>query len=249
MTIKSKVFLFLAVSVLVLSCHKDDGGVDAVVKLQVLYNGEPMVTQKEYTYPDGKVFVLTRFSVYISEMSLESDEQSQIVNDVQFVNMTETLKNASSSAQGYTLFEGKSKLKSIDQLRFNIGLTPGQNSTVPADHASGNPLAMPGEYWLAWKSYIFLKIEGWIDLDGDGMAETGVALHLGSDEVMKSFLFDNLDGGTDLTIQIDLAKVLAQEGKIYDIKSNPQIHSLSQIESLRELSNNLEKAIILKTTL
>ena len=50
-------------------------------------------------------------------------------------------------------------------------------------------------------------------------------------------------------IQIDLAKVLAREVKIYDIEANPQIHSLSQIESLRELSNNLEKAISIKSIL
>ena len=129
---------------------------------------------------------LPDFPYIYQRCPLNQPAKVRIVRDVQFVNMTETLRNAGNSADGYTLFEGKTKLSALDRLRFNIGLTPEQNSTVPADYTSGSPLAMPGEYWLAWKSYIFLKIEGWIDLDGDGMAETGVALHLGSDEVMKS---------------------------------------------------------------
>jgi len=233
---------------LIWGCKKDDEGMEASIRLQLLYNGIPMVTQQNYDYPDGKTFVLTKFSSYMTELSLQSGSSEQQIEEVQLINMTETLRTEETSQQGFLIFSGKTKLNSIDQIHFNLGLTPEQNSTIPADHDPGTPLALAGEYWLAWESYIFTKIEGWIDLDGDGMAEAGVALHLGSDEVMKSFSLQNIDGSNALVIQIDLARIFEQD-KVYDIEANPQIHSLSQIESLRELSNNLEKAVSLKSTL
>ncbi len=244
---KYQVILLLGLILTFNSCRKEDD-TRARIHLRLLYNGEPAVTQQDMIYPDGKVFVLTRFSTYLSELTIHSGSEQQRLKDVQFINLTETLKNSGSSAQGYTIFDGAIDLASVDRVDFNIGLTPGQNATVPADHPPGHPLAMPGEYWLAWQSYIFTKIEGWIDLDGDGMAETGVALHLGSDEVKKAISLVNPENTTELTIQIDLAKVFKQH-KIYDIAATPQIHSLSQIEALRELSNNLENAITIKTTL
>jgi hypothetical protein len=238
------------VGILLQSCTKDGQGIETNIRLQLTYNGDPMVTQRNYTYPDGKTFVLTKFSTYMTGLSTQSDIGEQQIDDVRLINMTETLQSEQTSAQGILIYSGKIKGNSIDQIHFNLGLTPEQNSTVPADHDPGTPLAMAGEYWLAWKSYIFTKIEGWIDLDGDGMAETGVALHLGSDQAMRSFrVFPPSSDNSEITIQIDLARIFDQEGKIYDIEANPQIHSLSQIEALRELSNNLEKAIFIKAIL
>lgn len=242
---KIKYLLFIITGLLLSGCKKDVQ--EVTIKMQLLYNGSPMLTQQNYPYPDGRTFVLTKFSTYLTDLIIESGTASQELEEVRLVNLTETLRSMITSNEGYTIYQGETNLSSIQNLHFNFGLTTAQNKTIPADYPSGHPLAMPGEYWLAWESYIFTKIEGWIDLNNDGMAETGVALHLGSDEAMKSFTFTNLDGTNELTIQIDLARVFEQENKIYDIEANPQIHSLSQLESLQELSKNLEKAISLKT--
>lgn len=241
-----KVF-YLILGLAIVGCRKDDA-TEAVIRMQLLYNGEPMITQQEYDYPDGKTFVLTKFSTYLSNITLQSGNETRLVEEVRLINLTETLRNSASSLEGFTIFKGETGLNSIDQMRFNIGLTPEQNRKLPADYPSGHPLALPGEHWLAWSSYIFVKIEGWIDLDDDGMAETGVALHLGADQVMKSIRLFIPPGAMDLTIQIDLARIFAQN-TIYDIRTNPQIHSLSQIEALIELSNNLEKAVTIKAPL
>ena len=119
---------------------------------------------------------------------------------------------------------------------------------MPADHPSGNPLANSGEYWLAWNSYIFFKIEGYIDLDGDDEPETGVALHLGSDEVMRAFDLQNNTGTNDVMIQIDLNKIFGTN-PVYDIVANPQIHSLSQLPAILELAQNLGTAVEIQSSL
>lgn len=238
-----KVF-YLILGLAIVGCRKDDA-TEAVIRMQLLYNGEPMITQQEYDYPDGKTFILTKFSTYLSNITLQSGNETRLVEEVRLINLTETLRNAASSLEGYTIFKGETGLNSVDKIHFNIGLTPEQNSRLPADYPSGHPLALAGEHWLAWQSYIFVKIEGWIDLDDDGMAETGVALHLGADQVMKPMTLFSPGSAMDITIQIDLARIFMQN-TIYDIRTNPQIHSLSQIEALIELSNNLEKAVTIK---
>ncbi len=241
-----KVF-YLILGLAIVSCRKEDA-TEAVIRMQLLYNGEPMITQQEYDYPDGKTFILTKFSTYLSDITLQSGNETRLLEEVRLINLTETLRNSDRSLEGFTIFKGKTGLQSVEQIHFNIGLTPEQNRTLPADYPSGHPLAMPGEHWLAWSSYIFVKIEGWIDLDDDGMAETGVALHLGADQVMKPMTLFIPQNSLDITIQIDLARIFMQN-TIYDIRTNPQIHSLSQIEALVELSNNLEKAVTIKAPL
>ncbi len=242
-----KVFYLILVGLVIVSCRKDDA-TEAVIRMQLLYNGEPMVTQQEYDYPDGKTFILTKFSTYLSNITLQSGNETRLLEEVRLINLTETLRNTAGSLEGFTIFKGETGLNSADRIHFNIGLTPEQNRKLPADYPPGHPLAMPGEHWLAWSSYIFVKIEGWIDLDDDGMAETGVALHLGADQVMKPKTLFFPASSMDITIQIDLARIFAQN-TIYDIRTNPQIHSLSQIEALVELSNNLEKAVTIKAPL
>ena len=67
---------------------------------------------------------------------------------------------------------------------------------------------------------------------------------MGSDQVMQSFSLDNSRGQTALTVSFDVAKIFASEN-IYDIGANPQIHSLSQMPALLELTENLKHAVFL----
>ena len=139
-----------------LGCKKE--GEQVSIHLRLTYGGEPMVMTQEYAYPDGKTFLATKVSMYLSDISLEGNDKSLAIADVAFINLSESHRTAESATEGYVLYDEKVDLGRINTLHFNIGLTPEQNRTVPADHPSNSPLAMPGEYWLAWDSYIFFKI-------------------------------------------------------------------------------------------
>ncbi len=243
-TLKGIVLVLLLL--LPLGCKEEK--LNITLHIQLLYDGNPLLMQQEYSYPDGKVFSLTRVSMYLSDLIIGDEDQEQLLHEVHFADLTTSHRDLSSASSGYLLFGGETSLSRVSSIDFNVGLTPEQNSTVPADYSSGDPLAMTGEYWLAWNSYIFVKIEGWIDLNNDGAPETGVALHLGSDDAMSTISLDNTESVTDITIQVDVNKIFAG-GNIYDIEANPQIHSLSQKAALIELSSNLNKSISLKTNL
>jgi hypothetical protein len=227
------------------ACNKDET-VDVSLRFNLFYDGSPLVMFQEYAYPDGKAFQFTRVSFFISDLRLDTDQGEVVIKEVDFINLTQSHSDPASAQEGFLYYTGSVPASSINRLSFNVGLTPEQNQTVPADYASGHPLARPGEYWLAWDSYIFAKIEGWVDLDGDGQVESGVALHLGSDAVQQKMAFD-LESGTE-NIQLDLElKTTFEQDSIYDIETTPQIHTLSQLPYALELAQNLGKSFNVKS--
>ncbi len=233
----------LLCSLFFLTCRKDK--TELQMRFQLQYEGKPLVMLTDYTYPDGKKIQFTRVSFFVSDVVASGGDQSVVLKDVDFINLSNSHGSTQLASEGMLYLNEEIALESIDQLSFNIGLTQDQNNSVPADHSSGQPLARPGEYWIAWDSYIFAKIEGWVDLDGDDEVETGIALHMGSNKVLRSTKINIDRPANDLTLVIDLADVFSR-AKIYDIAANPQLHSLSQLPAAEELADNLIQTIQLK---
>lgn len=216
------------------------------IYLQLNYGGKPMAMQQSYSYPSGETFFLSRASFYLSELRVKDGNTTHPISTVEYVDLTHSHADIDGATEGHLVTSREIDTEQFDQFLFNVGLTEAQNKTVPADHPNDHPLAKSGEYWLAWNSYIFAKFEGFIDLDGDSQPETGVALHLGSDEafVSQEFAYNSTEGRIVIKLHVD--QVFEQNGEIYDIKTNPQIHSLSQLPAIRELAHNMSKAITIR---
>jgi len=229
-------FLLLILS----SCGDEESNVSFNFKLA--YDGEPLVMTEDYTYPDGKVIRFNRFSFFMSDVQLSNSDKSVLATDAEFINLTRSHLTAADARQGLTYDLGKHPISSITNVNFNIGLTQEQNTTVPADYESGSSLARPGEYWLAWDSYIFFKIEGFVDLDGDNDPETSIALHVGADDARRAISLNNSDGDENISMVIDV-KDIFENGSVYDIANNPQIHSLSQLPLATILADNFRSTI------
>ena len=241
---KSWVYTIFVILIGTSSCDKDES-IDVSLRFNLTYEGSPLVMFKDYTYPDGRTFQFTRVSFFISDLVFSTDQGDELVKEVDFINLTQSHSDPNASEEGFLYYTGSLQAKSIDRLSLNVGLTPEQNKTVPADYATGHPLARPGEYWLAWDSYIFVKIEGWVDLDRNGIADSGVALHLGSDAVQQQLSFDLPSGMQDIELNLEL-KTTFEQDSIYDIETTPQIHTLSQLPFALELAENLRKSFNLK---
>ncbi len=231
-------FLILAFAV---SCGEEEG-MDVTINFRLTYDGEPLVMTHDYVYPDGKTIRFNRFSFFVSEVTLNDGDRSIVAREVDFLELTRSHLDVNSARKGFAYELGSHSLKSIKDISFNIGLTEDQNKTVPADYVSGDVLARPGEYWLAWDSFIFFKIEGFIDLDGDNDPETNVALHVGSDLSMRHVGLSTNDIDGSISIVIDV-KDIFERGQLYTIAENPQIHSLSQLPFATFLAENFRQTL------
>lgn len=249
MKITYKLLALLMISMTYLSCGDDksgntqneDGSVEMVLK--VTYDGLPLVLSQDYVYPDGRAMFFSRFSFYMSELTLRTEDATASSDEVSYLRLGEAHTNASAAEEGLRFNLDGVKSADYVNVSFGIGVPAELNSMAPSDFLSSNDLSL-GEHWPGWNSYIFCKVEGRIDFDDDGVPETDFALHLGADEAFVNIELDRnfkVDDNqtTELIIPIELKNFFVNNGDIYDIESNPKIHSLSQQAQILELANNL----------
>jgi hypothetical protein len=236
---KNYLFTLLSLSVLV-SCGGDDEQ-QINVNFKLEYNQEPLVMFQEYDYAEagGIPIEFSRISFYVSEVKLNIDGQEELFKDADYIDLTESHSTLEKAEEGYTYNVG-STTGDPSSISFNFGLTSAQNATVPTDYPSSSALSRTAEYWTGWSSYVMYKIEGNMDLDGDGVLERPIALHMGTDSVTR-FTSGNYDD--NLTISLDIQKIFNCNGEIYDIEATPMIHNLNQVDKAEQLADNIECAI------
>lgn len=235
-------------SLLFIACDDDPkpadttGNVDLALKLQ--YDGAPLVMEKEIDYPDGKRMYFSRISFYLSEIELLSDQHNHDDALIKYCRLEEKHKTTEQANTGYVVSLTDIKSGDYTDVKFSVGVPAAENAKVPSDFPSSNDLSL-SEHWPHWNSYIFCKVEGYIDLNGDNVPEESFVLHLGSDDalvpVSKNIAF-NVGNGTTTTVDIpiDMKKFFQSENGIYDIAANPRLHQLSQKAVMLELANNLK---------
>lgn len=245
-----KFFTLLLISFTYMSCGDDepdttqDGDGTVEMSLKVTYDGEPLVLTNDYQYPDGKAMYFSRFSFYLSELALRTDEGVATSEAINYLRLGQAHSTAAAAAEGLKFNLNGVKSGDYVNLSFGIGVPATENSMVPADFPSTNDLSL-GEHWPGWNSYIFCKVEGVIDFDGDGVPESDFALHLGADEAFVDIELDqnfvvNDDMTTELIIPIELSNLFQNGSSIFDIEANPKIHNLSQSAAIAELATNLK---------
>ena len=236
--------VILLALIIVTSCGDDESNFDMTIKLS--YDDAPLVMTNDYTYPDGRTIRFNRVSFFISKLNVSDGTESVQLLDAQHVNLTQSHIDEERASEGYQVISNDVELASINSISFNIGLTADQNGQSPSDYPVDSDLSNSAEYWVGWESYVFAKIEGLIDLDNDGTPESTFALHLGSDEIMRTVDIENLSDSRDsysLNIDLDVKQIFNDGTTTYDIVETTNIHSLNQIAQANFLIKNLERAL------
>jgi len=241
----AKIFLVILASVIVLqSCSPDEEEGAIEFNFKLLYDGAPLVAGEAYDYPLGFKFFVTKFSMFLSELSIENSTTTYDISDAIFLDLAAEQFDAATAAQGATLrFEGVPE-NEYTAMNVSLGLPGTVNNTNPTDYTAASPLANTGEYWAGWESYIFHKLEGKMDPDGDGVLDVGIALHIGSDDAYRNrSIAKNIvvTGGetTIVQIEIELKDVLSIEGEAFNLEETPQVHHLGVLPRVLPIMDNL----------
>lgn len=229
------------------SCGSDDNpGLALNFKLQ--YDNEPLVMFQDVTYPSGEIMQVKRVSFFVSNITVQNAEGiASQVSEVEYIDLTDSHIDITSAEQGLTMDLGSTDLLSYDEVTFNIGLNPQQNSTVPEDYRSSSPLSRSAEYWRSWESFIFIKLEGSIDYNQNGVTESteSFTLHMGSDAVMRDIAIDVANSESPVEINIDVKDIFENNNVIYDIEGGARLHTLDAptLERMDFLADGLAAAI------
>lgn len=227
-----RLFLFLAVfSMAFISCSEDaKDTADVTLNFKLVNGGEPIAAFDKFGYPLGYDIFLTKYSFFLSDLMLSNEDGDALLLDYVWMDLMADQIDTQSATEGKTITISDFPVGDYTQLKLNLGIDEGTNAMSPSDFSTSNALGNTGEYWAGWSSYIFHKLEGKIDEDGDGEYEKNIALHIGSDDAFRTKtetrnITISTDGDNIISFDIDLQDVMTIDGALFDINAMPQVHS------------------------
>lgn len=252
--------LLLTLSSLLLaaSCGKENTNPIDTAKLNLSfkanYGGETLIIQeKNYNYL-GKPIRFSKVNFYIADLVAVNNDGETELSEIQYIDLTQTHKTPIDAEQGTVMSFSNVPVGTYNQLRFGVGVPADLNKTNPSDYSTTHPLGADnsGEYWEAWDSYIFAKIEGQYDVDGDGfdVDDISFAYHTGGRaDLYESIELDNnlvLRAGetTDLVFDLDIEQLFKQgQGDLIALSAHDPAR---QIPEMFVIMRNFPLALELK---
>jgi len=221
------------------------------VTFKAKYGLDNFVLNDVYDY-NGDQIRISNLQFFVSELSLGTDDNGTEVDEIEFVDFSlitsgalaeEGLAVASSSGVPVGDYPG---------VNFGVGVAPDLNSDTPSEFSATHPLSRTTMYWADWESYIFLKLEGTMDTNDDGIFDdVSFVYHVGSDptyqpvEINKSLSLAK-DQSMGLVVELDIEKLFVRDGVHLDIEANPRIHSIDRIETGHYLMDNFVNALTIQ---
>ena len=230
-----------------LGCGDAEEQAELTVTFKLTYGDSPLAAFENREYPRGYEVFFTKFSLYLSNISLVSEDDPIVLSEVEFIDLLTGINDQTAAEKGLSRQFSNIPTGEYSELRLNVGVTNATNQLTPADFAPDHPLGNTAEYWVGWSSYIFQKIEGKYDEDGDGEPETNIALHMGSDEAFREIVIRTpvriTADPNHLEITFDLEQILFISGEYFSFEELSQIHNLSQLPEALPIVDNLASGI------
>lgn len=230
---KNFLLLFFAALVLV-SCDEkteNPGLVDFSVQFKGYFGDDPLVMYNQsYSYEDNMDLKFQLFQFYVSDLSLlrlESGDESAVkLSDIELISFGD-VQSMDEAEEGVTLTFNEVPAGNYAGLKLGLGVSADLNATQPGDYAPPHPL--DGHYWSWARGYVFTKVEGNADLNGDGIFEEKLTFHIGENNYFRELIIDEpIEVGKDgnITLSVDLSKVLKDvRGEFLNFREVTQDHT------------------------
>lgn len=229
-----------------------DGDVRLTFKAD--FKGQPLLMYDDtYDYEAGMALRFQLFQFYISHLSLITEMADTINGGEELVDIAlVSFKDVTSqqlAEQGIVLEIKEVPAGTYKGIKLGIGVADDFNMTQPGDYAAGHPLS--DNYWTAASGYIFSKIEGNADLNGDGDFSEKLTFHTGASSLYNEKVFiQNFEvrQGSPLNLEfnVDLYRVLSKgPAEFLDFRQVSQDHT-NDMDVAGFIANNLANALSLE---
>jgi hypothetical protein len=215
------------------------------LNFKAVYAARPLVIGQVYDYNSKKIkFSKIQFFMAYEPSSFDSpvsNSPSQ-TSLVKFSNLTD-----SASAATGVFVDIALATKDWTGMNFGIGVPQAANAKLPKDFSFPSGLADSDNFWDSWQSYIFTKLEAKIDANNDGIFETNITLHTGSNEIfspiklVKNFAIKN-NATTKAVIEVNVNEWV----KTIDLATVNLSHNLGEISIMKKISANLSTTFTAK---
>ena len=217
------------------------------MNFKAMYANKPLIINQVYDYNGNKVrFTRLQFFIAYAPTLFGSpiDVNDNLPNTalIKFTNLTDS----AAAAAGVTT-ELALTPQTWPSLNFAIGVPKIINAKSPKDFVFPDPLTDGINFWDSWQSYIFAKLEGSIDKDGDGVFETGITLHTGGNEAFKPLKFSKnytVANGTKTIINFELNVNELVKG--IDLATVNSSHQVGDAATMKIMMGNFATALIVR---
>lgn len=238
---------FSLLTLFLVGCGDQDGDEGNLnFNFKVTYQGDPLVIGNRYQF-DNQDILFERVSFFISDFALKNESGSTHLKDVDYINLTESHKTLSGANGGFDYIVRDIPSGEYQGITYNLGVDEATNLTIPSDYSSSSALSNDAEHWPDWSSYVFIKIQGRMDTNGDGELNQNIVMHLGSDAAFRMVdLTKNISvvAGQSNTVllTLDLYKVFDDGTNKYDFSAVPITHSLNFIDQINAVATGVQQA-------
>jgi hypothetical protein len=252
--------LFLLSSLLLTfgACKKDeDKPKDQVGNIQLvfraLWDGQPLVLNTPLAYAGDVSLRFAEVDYYLTNVRLNADGgEHQSLFDLTLVDFQISNTNAGGAHAGLLLSVTDIPTGTYPSIQLGIGLDSVLNATRPADYPAGHPMSVDANrYWDAWSSYIFSKLQGLADTNGDGIPDRPFAYHAGGNSLYRSLQFAGpiqVRSGETTRLIFDLeVKSLFSTGvdTYWDIAASSSAHNEGH-PAMLVIMNNYQQALSMR---
>jgi len=242
----AKYILSICLVCLIFSCGDDE--IRLVNNLNISYDftidGEQLIFGETYEL-NGSTIMFEVANYYVHGLRMGSANEGAIItNEAQ--HMLAGIDNTS------RILGVNIEPNNIVAARVIIGVNETANSQTETDfteRSNDDPLGLkdPAMHWNWNSGYKFVRFDGEVDTDGDGVVDTPIAYHIGSNPLRKVVQFDtdlNLESGdNDLIMVMDLNEFF--EGVDFQIEENWDTHTGNNLDLAELLVDNLDTSFSL----
>ncbi|MEI6311513.1 MAG: MbnP family protein [Bacteroidota bacterium] len=250
---KKLVSLFSVLIVLVFisfSCTKYKGNGTLILSMHPTINGSDIdIANTIYTDPtQGVRFRMDHLEFYISSIKLTKKDNSVVsLSGADAVRLF-YWKDIYAKTANYSIPAGE-----YTQITYTIGLDNTLNSTVPDDYNTNHPMGTnSGNYWIMNNSYIFSKLEGFVDTSNTPGAPLtySYVYHIGDNGYIKEVSFNKSftlkeKETVEIPFNIDVLKFWNGPSPI-NFKTELETHTTNKPDIANKLLNNYAAAITLE---
>lgn len=219
----------ILVSVGFWGCKKDSPGTDVTVKFNFRYGPSPLSYGQEYPYADGQFIKIELVKFYVSLPALRNEAGEWVPFEEQYflVDLENPVMHAGKFSEG--VYTAMQLGIGVDNSR-NVQTDP---QAIPAtDYPTDHPLNAAADMWWGWAAgYIFVKLEGRIDADGNGLysdiEDKAVSYHPGVSELYRTVTvsrpFAVSGKNTQLELNLDVRRLIHN----VDLLEHPAAHPMN----------------------
>lgn len=241
----------------------DDEPATVSFELQPVFDGQPFSTASTYSL-NGSAITFSAARLYISQFTLihEDGTETTFAGDA----VTVTAKGDDGADIAHTVSDrvmlakhdagvdswslGDAPAGRYTGIRFQVGITGTDNKVDPTQFPAGHDMAKQTDknnHW-SWNSgYIYVRMDGLVDTDGDSTPDTPWETHLGMNSFAREVTLSadfTLEGGkmSNVHAMVDYADILSQID--LGLESDRLCHTMDNMPVANKVAGQLSSAFM-----